>query len=195
MILVVASMVPPQLSFAQIFDEDIAFFKENLVTIVTQTGRDELYGFAENVLPALNRIYDQNEFGIRDNLENITSQTGLHKDFMIFAYEKSRIKLRAPLGLWDDAHRDNFFFVMELICPIREFLNLKPESYQSRMRRLNIKIVRDYYAGTLRWLSLNRGFYRIRLEIVQKSGEFPSVEQILSPVLLDYADGQAGGER
>jgi hypothetical protein len=42
---------------------------------------------------------------------------------------------------------------------------------------------------------LNRSFYEIQLETVQKSGEFPTVEKILSPVLLNYADGQAGGEQ
>ena len=179
-----------ELAIAQIFDKDIDFMSNNIVPIAKKMNHQNLINFIYNVLPELNNMIKENRYNLKSGLNKISDKQIIQKDIMIFAYSRARAKLGIPFGQWVDELKDYIFFELELICPIKEFLNLKPEAYQSQMSESNVKLVDGSYLSLLTWFSLTPYFQTLTLQTVQKAGKFPEVDQLIILPLLNYVNQQ-----
>ena len=180
----------PAETHAQIFTQDLAFLEKEVLPVARENNHETLVNFIENILPKLNQMFDDKRYNIGAGINRITADPVLQKDFMIYAYKEGRRKAGSPFGKWNDSVTPNLLFILELLCPIKEFLNLKPEKYSERMSEINTKLVKNSYSRTLKSLSLLPAFYNLHYVHVESSGRFPQVDKLFIVPLITFADQQ-----
>lgn len=190
MAIIICFAIIPDGAQAQIFDQDLNFLKEKVLPIAKQKNHQALLNFINVVLPQLNNMIKEDSFNLKYGLNKVSDNQIIQKDIMLFAYNKVRVKVGTPFGFWHEVIKENIFFMLELICPIKEFLNLKPEEYESKMSKINLMLVDGSYAGTLKWLSLLPYFYDVRVETVRRNKKFPEIEDLVIIPLLEFANKQ-----
>lgn len=188
-ILICFSIIPNGAQ-AQIFDGDLVFLKEQILPIAQKNQHTLLSQFIQVVLPGLNKIFADNPYKLREGLNKISENKIRQKEMIMFAYNQARKKTHMPFGFSPKAIENNIFFEFELLCPIKEFLNLKPAKYESKMSEINIMLVDGYYSNTLKWLSLLPNFNLLKIIDIKNKKKFPEIEDLFIKPLLEFANKQ-----
>ena len=177
----------PATIYAQIFKRDVAYLNDKILPIAKEKNHQNLVFFIEVLLPQLDSIINKNPYNLISGLKGITANKITQKDIILFAFDKARIKKNLPFTFPPLEIMDEILFELELLCPIREFLNLKPERYQSKMPYVTKMLVNNYYSGELRWLALLPEFYEINAEKIRSDKKFPDINSLVIVELLNFA--------